>query len=87
MAEGEGADLTDLVRPGRLIDCRVTPRAARPRVGRQGDLVLLWVTAAPADGAATEAARRLLAGALGVAPSRLALVRGAASRSKRFRLD
>lgn len=87
MAGAEQPDLSDLARPGGTIACRVTPRAARPRVEREGETVRLWVTAAPADGAANEAAQRLLAAALGVAPSRLTLARGAASRDKLFRLD
>jgi uncharacterized protein YggU (UPF0235/DUF167 family) len=40
----------------------------------------------PERGRATDAARRALADALGVAPSRLSLVMGAASRTKVFDL-
>jgi hypothetical protein len=44
------------------------------------------VTARPERGRATDAARRALADALGIAPSRLSLVIGAASRTKVFEL-
>ena len=44
-----------------------------------------WDTLVPAK--ATAAAQKLLASALGVAPTRLTLTRGAAARDKRFRLD
>jgi uncharacterized protein YggU (UPF0235/DUF167 family) len=44
------------------------------------------VTEAPEGGKATDAARRAVARAFGLAPSDLELVRGAASRDKLFRL-
>ena len=85
MAKG---DLDDLAVPGASFAVRVTPRARRNAVTRDGAEVLrIAVTAPPVDGAATDAARRLLAEALGVAPSRLTLTHGATSRDKRFRLD
>lgn len=45
-----------------------------------------WVTAPPADGEANEAVTRLLASALSIAPSRVALIRGAAGREKTFEI-
>ena len=45
------------------------------------------VTETPEAGKATEAARAALAKALGVAKTRLTLLRGATSRDKLFRLD
>lgn len=80
-------DLAHLARPGAEFAVRVTPRAARNALTQAGGALRIAVTAAPVDGKATAAAQRLLAQALGVAPSRLTLVRGAASRDKRFRLD
>jgi uncharacterized protein len=50
-------------------------------------LICIAVTETPEGGKATEAARVALAKALGVAKTRLVLVRGAASREKLFRLD
>jgi uncharacterized protein YggU (UPF0235/DUF167 family) len=90
VAEGlmdERADLRRLARPGAVIAVRVTPRSAREGVAEADGIVALRVTAPPVDGAATDAARRLLARAMGVAPSRLVLVAGAGARIRRFRLD
>lgn len=80
-------DLSHLAVAGAEFAVRVTPRAARNALTRDGEALRITVTAAPVDGKATAAAQRLLAEALGVAPSRLTLRRGAASRDKRFRLD
>lgn len=81
------ADLSDLAQSGAQIAVRVSPRAARNAVQRDGGTLRIYVTAAPEAGKATEAARKLLAEALGVAPSRLKLQRGATARDKLFRLD
>ncbi|MFM2354701.1 MAG: hypothetical protein RLZZ528_437 [Pseudomonadota bacterium] len=80
-------DLSDLARPGAEIAVRVTPGARRNAVERADGLIRISVTEVPEDGKATVAARRLLARAMGVAPSRLELLRGATSRDKLFRLD
>ncbi|HET9672859.1 MAG TPA: DUF167 domain-containing protein [Actinomycetota bacterium] len=63
---------------------RVTPRSGRSavEVGERG--VVVRVRAAPADGRATEEARRSLAGALGVPASSVTLRRGARGREKVF---
>lgn len=87
MAARDIEDLADLALPGAMFDLRVTPRAGRASLRRDGERIAVRVTAAPADGRANEAVVVLLARALGVAKSRLTLVRGAASRDKRFRLD
>jgi uncharacterized protein len=66
----------------------VTPRAAAERVGPvESGVLRVRVTAPPADGAANRAAQRLVAGALGLPPSRLRLVAGERSRHKRFAID
>jgi uncharacterized protein YggU (UPF0235/DUF167 family) len=49
--------------------------------------VRVWTTAAPTDGQANEAVRRLLAKRLGLAPSCLSLVRGATARDKTFEIE
>ena len=70
-----------------LLHVRVQPRArSNEVVGWQGDTLRVRVTAPPADGQANRAVTDLLAEALGVAASRVALVRGAASRDKLFRV-
>ncbi|MDZ7577885.1 MAG: DUF167 domain-containing protein [Candidatus Nanopelagicales bacterium] len=71
------------------IATRVKPGAARARVGgegSEGELVIA-VTERAVDGQATEAARKALARALGVAPSRVRLARGARSKIKLWEVD
>lgn len=73
---------------GQLLEVRVQARARRNEVVAQADGVFrVRVTAAPEGGEANRAVIALLAEALGVAPSRIALVRGAASRDKLFRIE
>jgi uncharacterized protein (TIGR00251 family) len=67
---------------------RLTPRAARAAIAGARDGVLqVRVTAPPVDGQANAALCRLLAKALGVAPSRVSVVRGASVRDKLVRVD
>lgn len=66
---------------------KVTPRARRNAVTEAGGVIRIAVTTAPEDGKATAAVAEALAHALGVAKSRLVLVRGATSREKLFRLE
>jgi uncharacterized protein len=55
--------------------------------GRHGDAVKLRVAAPPEGGRANEAVTALLATTLGVSRDQVSLVSGAASRSKRFRVE
>ena len=80
-------DLSHLAQSGAEIAVRVTPRAARNAVLVDGDRLRVTVTTIPEDGKANAAVIKLLAKALGVAKSRLVLVRGASSRDKLFRVD
>lgn len=80
-------DLSRLAQPGTTIAIRVTPNARRAGVDVVEGQVRVAVTETPEAGKATEAARVALAKALGVAKTRLVLVRGATSRDKVFRLD
>ena len=52
-----------------------------------GSRFVIRVTCVPEDGKANKAVTRLLARALGVAPSRLMPVRGTAGRDKVFRVE
>lgn len=79
-------DLSALAVPGARIAVRAQPGARRNAV-EPGEPLRISVTAPPADGAANDAIRRLLAQALGVAPTRLTLIRGAQARDKLFQLD
>ncbi|KGJ23708.1 DUF167 domain-containing protein, partial [Paracoccus sanguinis] len=75
-------DLSHLAVSGARIAVRVTPRAGRDAVALdEGGRVQVRTTAPPADGKANDAVRRLLAGALGVAPTRLVLAGGAVVRT------
>ena len=80
-------DLTHLAVSGTEFTLRVTPKARRNEVTVEDDMIRARVTAAPENGKANEAVVKLLAKSLGVAKSRLVLVRGATSRDKLFRLD
>ena len=80
-------ELGHLAQPGTRIAVRVTPRAARNAVALEGDQLRVWVTTTPEDGKANAAVVKLLAKALGIAKSRLVLLRGATSRDKLFRVD
>ena len=64
------------------IAVRVHPRAKRDEVVERDGVLIVRVTAAPVEGKANDAVRKLLAKRLGIAPSRVAVVRGASSRDK-----
>lgn len=71
----------------RIIKVRVHPRAKRDHVEeKEPNCFTIWTTAPPEKGKANEAARRLLAQALGIAPTCLELRQGATSREKVFEL-
>jgi uncharacterized protein (TIGR00251 family) len=66
---------------------RVQPRASREAIlGWREDVLRLAVTAPPVEGEANRAVGRLLARALGVAPSAVSVVRGERSRDKVVRI-
>lgn len=72
---------------GAEFAAHVTPRARRNAVEWRDGVFFVHTTSAPEDGRATAAVAQALSYGLGVAKSRLVLVRGAASRDKVFRLD
>ncbi|PJE28949.1 hypothetical protein SAMN06297129_1193 [Pseudooceanicola antarcticus] len=81
-------DLAPLARPGAEIAVRVTPKASRNRITLEEDgAIRVYVTTPPEDGKANEAVRKLLAKALGLAKTRLTLLRGQTSRDKVFRVE
>lgn len=80
-------DLTHLAQDGAEIAVRVTPRASRNAIVAEGDVLRVYVTCVPEDGKANAAVVKLLAKAMGVAKSRLSLIRGATSRDKLFRVE
>jgi len=67
---------------------RVQARARREEVvGERDGRILVRVSPPALEGRANEAARRLLARQLGVAPSRVTIVRGERSRDKVVRVE
>jgi uncharacterized protein YggU (UPF0235/DUF167 family) len=79
-------DLSDLAVADTLLQLRVTPKAARNSVTRDGAQLRAYVTAVPENGKANAAVIKLLSKALGIPKSRLQLVRGDTSRDKQFRI-
>jgi uncharacterized protein YggU (UPF0235/DUF167 family) len=68
---------------GALVPAQVRPRS-HPGVEVAEGRLVIRVAAAPVGGKATDEARRALAEALRVAPSRVTLLTGARSRTKLF---
>jgi uncharacterized protein (TIGR00251 family) len=74
----------------QILAIRVTPRSSKPgiggwRAGEQGREELeVRVAEAPTDGAANDAVVRLLAKALGISRSEVAIISGETSRHKRI---
>ena len=66
---------------------RVQPRSSRPGIERRGKEIVVRVAAPPEGGRATEEARRVVAGALGVSRSTVTLRSGARSRVKVFEVE
>jgi len=74
--------------PQTTVSVRLTPRAARDELaGWREGVLAVRVTAPPVGGRANAALVRLLADALGLAPSRLSVVSGASARLKRVRVE
>jgi uncharacterized protein len=66
---------------------RLQPRARRDEiVGERNGVLVVRVTAPPVDGRANAALCRLIANAVGVAPSKVEIVRGHGSRDKVVRV-
>lgn len=84
MKKGEYAALAV---PGAEFVVKATPRARVSSCVLDDGVWRIAVNAPPEEGRATAAVAEALAHALGVAKGRLVLLRGAASRDKRFRLD
>ena len=75
-------------RPASVLQVRAHPRASRDAVGPVVDgVVQVRVTRPATDGQANAAVQRLLADALGLAPSRLRLVAGERARTKRYEVQ
>jgi uncharacterized protein len=67
---------------------RVKPRASSARIeGERAGRLVVAVTAPPLEGRANDAVRKLLAKALGIAPSRVTVAAGERSRDKLLRIE
>jgi len=67
---------------------RVTPRARRDEIaGERGGALLVRVTAPPEGGRANKAVCRVIARAMRIAPTRVTILRGGASREKLVRVE
>ena len=83
----ELSDLYDDSPEGIVLRIHVQPGAGRSAVvGRHGDALKVRVAAPPVEGRANDAARSLLADALGLPHDGVELTGGQSSRTKRFRL-
>ena len=81
-------DLSRLAVPGTEIAVRVTPKASRNAVRQDAEgQIRVYVTVVPEGGKANAAVQKLLAKALGLAKSRLRLIRGQTGRDKVFRVE
>jgi uncharacterized protein (TIGR00251 family) len=73
--------------PDTLLKIRVQPGSSRNEIaGKRDGVVIVRVTAPPAEGRANKAACKLLAETCGIPPSRVEVVRGASGRDKVVRL-
>jgi uncharacterized protein YggU (UPF0235/DUF167 family) len=71
-----------------VLEVAVVPRASANRVGPyENGILRVRVVRPPADGEANRAVIRLVAAALGLAPSGLELIAGRSARRKRLRVD
>jgi hypothetical protein len=70
------------------IAVRVQPRSSKDEIaGEREGALIVRVTAPPVEGRANDAVRKLLAKRLGIAPSRVTVVRGASGRDKLVEID
>lgn len=81
------AAIRALADPAGRLPLRVTPGARSQSLELGEGVLLIKVTAKPTDGDANAAVLELLAQALGMATSRLRLLRGATGRNKLVQLD
>ena len=68
---------------GAVLRIRAKPRSSRPGIEPAGDTLAVRVKAAPVDGKANKEIAETLAVAFGVAKSRVSIVSGGTSKTKR----
>ncbi|WP_282157554.1 DUF167 domain-containing protein [Shimia thalassica] len=77
-------NLSRLAVEGTEITVRVTPKASRNVVKVEDGQIRVYVTTVPEGGKANAAVQKLLAKQMGLAKSRLVLIRGQTARDKTF---
>jgi len=77
-------NLSRLAVEGAEITVRVTPKASRNAVKVEDGQIRVYVTTVPEGGKANAAVQKLLAKQMGLAKSRLVLIRGQTARDKTF---
>ncbi|MEP5167955.1 MAG: DUF167 domain-containing protein [Shimia thalassica] len=77
-------NLSRLAVEGSEITVRVTPKASRNAVKVEDGQIRVYVTTVPEGGKANAAVQKLLAKQMGLAKSRLVLIRGQTARDKTF---
>jgi uncharacterized protein (TIGR00251 family) len=65
-----------------IINVRVTPKAKQNLIKPDGDILRVYITAAPTDGKANQAVIKLLAAHFNVAKSNIKIIRGDTSKDK-----
>ena len=78
--------LAHLATDNAEIAVRVTPKASRNLVKQDNGQIRVYVTTVPEGGKANAMVQKLLAKEMGVAKSRLTLIRGQTARDKVFRV-
>lgn len=69
------------------IAVHVIPRSSKNTLVLDGEVLKVWLSAAPVDGAANEALIKLLAARLHLPKSALRIVRGASGRQKILEIE
>ncbi len=83
MASNHGRQVPKTSQGAVTLKVRVQPKASRNQVeGYRGDTLILQVTAPPEAGKANSAVVSLLADRLGIAKSKVRMIRGQGSREK-----
>lgn len=81
------AALSELAIPGTIFTVKAVPRAKQNAVTFDKGVFRIMTTSPADEGRANASVTQALAHVLGVAKSRLTLLRGATARDKLFRLD
>jgi uncharacterized protein len=79
--------MPEQVTPRAEVTVQVHPRSSRAKLAFIGEVLHIWVSAPPVEGAANEAVIGLLAQTARVPRRAVILLRGASARHKRFAIE